>query len=403
MKDRLINAEKPPKGKCLTTYIFTFWFATEILLSVNLQNVAGISMNLLTQFQAVLTLALLIVQIAWFQNYTKQEFWYIAGISVLLAIAMMMSGIRSLFSAWLFIVASQNTEFDEIVRFAYIILLVTLLAVILFYFSGMIPDPRYHRGNHLRPSFGFPHPNTFGARLFQLVAFHCYLRRNRLRWWDRVLTLALAFFAYAVPNSQAATVGILFIFIVMLGIHLRIKLPVWWSVAFAACIPVASIALSWMDVRAYPLLSRIDRMLSSRFSSVHTVWQRYGVTLFGNRIYVTPQERALVGLKQSLWLDNAYGYILLRYGVVVFLLFVAGYLYTIYWYEKHSYSVLAGVLLVYALYGVEESYLQMLSYNVFLLAMAPALYGRRSASVALPEIYFSLPALVSQLRNHWKR
>ncbi len=402
MKDKLTHAETLPGGKCLTTYIFAFWFATEILLSVNLESVAGISMNLLTQLQAVLTLALLMVQIAWFQNYTKQEFWCIAGISVLLAIAMMTSGIRSLFSTWLFIVASQNTDFDENVRIAYDILLVMLFVVILFYLAGVIPDPLYDRENHLRFSFGFTHPNTFGARLFQLAACRCYLRRSRLRWWDIVLTLALAFFAYSVPNSQAATVGILFIFIVMLGICLRIKIPVWWSVTFAACIPAASIALSWMDVRAYPLLLYIDRMLSSRFASVHTVWQRYGVTLFGHKIYVTPQERALIGLDQSLWLDNAYGYILLRYGMVVFLLFAAVYLYTIYWHGKHSHGVLVGVLLVYALYGVEESYLQMLSYNVFLLAMAPVLYDKRAASDTLPEIYFSLPALVSQIRDRWK-
>lgn len=403
MKDRLINAEKPPKGDCLTTYIFTFWFATEILLSVNLQNVAGISMNLLTQFQAVLTLALLIVQIAWFQNYTKQEFWCIAGISVLLTIAMMTSGIRSLFSAWLFIVASQNTDFDEIIRIAYNVLLVMLLVVILFYFAGVIPDPLYYRGNHLRFSFGFTHPNTFGARLFQLVACRCYLRRRRLRWWDSVVALALAFFAYVVPNSQAATVGILLVCVVMLGIYLKIKLPVWCLVTFAACIPAVSVVLSWINVREYPLLARIDRMLSSRFTCVHIVWQRYGVTLFGHRIYVTPQERALIGLKQSLWLDNAYGHVLLRYGAAVFLLFVAGYLYTIYWHGKRCHGVLVGILLVYALYGVEEIYLQMLSYNVFLLVMAPILYNKRAESVTLSEIYFSLPALVSQIRNRKKR
>ncbi len=394
-----MNTKTLTKEKCLTYYIFAFWFTTEVFQGINLQSIAGIPLEALAEVQAILTLTMLVIQIAWFQDYTKREFWCIAGITVLLGVSMLLSGARNLFSAWLFIVASQKVDFDKIVGLAYRILLVTLVAVILLYFAGVIPDPLYYRGERLRLSLGFMHPNTFGMRLFQLSTCHFYLRRDRLRWWDSALLLAFAAFAYVVPNSQTATIGILFTVLVMLGIRLKVKISVWWAVSFAACMPVVSVVLSWVDLQKYPVLARIDRLLSSRFTCVHTVWQRYGVTIFGNRIYVTPEERALIGLEQHLWLDNAYGSILLRHGIAVLLLFTAGYLYTICWHGKRRHGVLVCFLVLYAVYGVEENYLHMLSFNIFLLAMAPVLYGQRTASDAPPEVYFHFPALVGKIRE----
>lgn len=383
----------------LMLYAFAFWYATEVFLGVNLEMVADISIHLLSELQAVVTLGLLAIQIAWFQEYTRREFFCIAGVSLLLLVTMLTSDIRSLFSAWLFIVAAKNSDFEKCVQIAYKILIVTVIAVVLLYLCRVIPDPMIYRGDVWRPSFGFTHPNTFGMRVFQLMACHCYLKRERFRWWDGALLLVLAGFIYAVPNSQTATVGLLFIFVVMLGVRLKVKISTWWAIALTVCLPVVSIAMSFIDVKNYPILARVDRLLSSRFSNAHKVWQMYGVRWFGNRIYVSAQERALVGIEERLWLDNAYCYIMLRYGIVVLFLFMIGYLYMMYWHGKHGNGLLVCYLFLFAIYGVEEIYLQMLSYNIFLLAMAPALYVKGEAHDKPPEIYFSLQAWVRKIKR----
>ena len=316
---------------------------------------------------------------------------------------MLTSGIRYLFSAWLFVVAAQKADFEQVVRLTYRILLVCLVVIALFYLAGLIPDPYRYRGDKLRYSFGFTHPNSFGAYVFHLAACHCYLRRDRFRWWDIVLMLVLAAFVYFVPNSQTATVGILLTLIIMLCVRYRINVPVKWIVVLTVCLPVVSILLSSMDLQKYPFLMAIDRLLSSRFSKGHEVWQMYGATLMGNKIYVSQAERALIGLDQYLWLDNAYCYMLLRYGAVTLCLFSAGYIYTVYWHGKRRHSGLVYLLFLYAIYGVEEIYLQILGFNVFLLAAAPVLYGQREDPEVQPTIWFSLPGLVEKIRSHVKK
>ena len=217
------------------------------------------------------------------------------------------------------------------------------------------------------------------------------------------MMMALAAFAYFGPNSQTATLGILLALFVVLCDRHKINIPVMWVVVLTACIPVFSVLLSSMSLHEHPLLAMIDGLLSNRFSGAHNVWQMYGVTLLGKKIYILPAERALIGLKQPLWLDNAYCYILLRYGAVTLCLFSVGYLYTIYWHGKRHHSCLVCLLILYAIYGVEESYLQMTGFNVFLLAMAPALYGQRSDSEAASTIYFSLPCFVEKIRSYSKK
>lgn len=384
-------------------YIFAFWFATNIFEGINRSSIAGVPIHALSQVQALLTLGLLGIQIAWFQDYTKREFWCIAGVTLVFAVSMLTSGIRYLFSAWLFIVAAQKTDFEQLVRIAFRILLACLLVIALFYLADLIPDPHYYRGDKLRYSFGFTHPNSFGMHLFHLSACWCYLRRDRFRWWDILLMLALAAFAYFGPNSQTATLGILLALLIMLCVRYRVNVPVVWVAALTACLPVVSVLLSSMDLQGYPLLRAIDGLLSNRFSGAHNVWLRYGATLLGNKIYVLPEERALIGLEQSLWLDNAYSYILLRYGAVSLCVFSAGYIYTICWHGKRRHNGLVYLLFLYAIYGVEENYLQMLGFNVFLLATAQALYGQRADPKVSPAIYFSLPILVGKIRDHVKK
>ena len=133
---------------------------------------------------------------------------------------------------------------------------------------------------------------------------------------------------------------------------------------------------SGINTNKYYILAKLDSWLSSRFSVCHKVWSLYGVSFFGQRIYVTEDERRLVGIKNPLWLDNAYVSILLRYGILVFLIFCFGYLYLIKIVEMQKDDVLMIILFLYALYGTIETGLYMITHNIFLIAFSVLIYGK---------------------------
>ena len=142
------------------------------------------------------------------------------------------------------------------------------------------------------------------------------------------------------------------------------------------CFCFFSIYFAYIDVKRNSVLAVIDKWMSSRLSSCHIVWQLYGVSALGQRVYISEDERKLVGIKTRLWLDNAYVGILLRYGILVFLIFSVGYLCLIKFMIIQKQYVLAIILFLYALYGVMENGLYMVTHNIFLITFSFLLYGR---------------------------
>ena len=100
------------------------------------------------------------------------------------------------------------------------------------------------------------------------------------------------------------------------------------------------------------------------------------MSFFGQKVYRSEQERKLVGITRTLWLDNAYVNMLLRYGVLVFLIFSIGYLYLIKNMTMQKKYVLVIILFLYSLYGAMEPALYMITHNIFLIAFSEILYNK---------------------------
>lgn len=96
----------------------------------------------------------------------------------------------------------------------------------------------------------------------------------------------------------------------------------------------------------------------------------------GQKVYISESERKLVGIKTRLFLDNAYLGIFLRYGLLVFFIFFIGYLCLIKAMIIRKEYIVAIILFMYALYGVMESGLYMISHNIFLITFSSLLYKK---------------------------
>ena len=111
----------------------------------------------------------------------------------------------------------------------------------------------------------------------------------------------------------------------------------------------------------------------------------YGVPIFGQRVYVTEDERKMAGIQSRIWLDNAYVNVLLRYGIVIFLIFSIAYFCLLKTLVLQKQYMLATLLFLYALYGIMENGLYMITHNIFLIMFSVLLY-RKSLREELRDI-----------------
>lgn len=378
-------------------YIFVLWYSTEILYNSTLKSIMGLSIDKISDTITWLVFSLLLTQILFLQKYSKREMLIITAITFPIVISTVLSGQRTIMSAWMFIVAAKNVEFKQIIHVAYKILLIMIPMIILLCLAGIIDNRILLRGSVRRYSLGFSHPNQLGLRIFQLVACYCYIYKEKLRKINYICIFLATVFLIRIPNSQAAyiTMG-MFLFMLLVYKYIIRKKSMYIAlfkkcVLYGTfCLSLFSIIFSGIDINKYYVLARLDSWLSSRFSVCHKVWLLYGVSFWGQRIYVTEDERKLVGIKSPLWLDNAYVSLLLRYGILIFLIFCIGYLCLIKFVEMQQDDVLMIILFLYALYGTIETGLYMITHNIFLIAFSALIYGK---SLQIENSYPDLPQM----------
>ncbi len=369
-------------------YIFIFWYITKIIGSTTLKTICGVPIGTASSLANYLILVLLMIWMVFFQSYGKKEFAIIAIASIPFLLTAAASRNFSLLSGWMFIVAAKDVEFEKMIRAAYKALLFTILFVLVLYAGNILEDYTMVRDGAVRRSLGFVHPNQLGVRLFQLIACHCYLHRHKMKAVDYGIAAAAAVFVYIVPNSQSACMCIV-ILVLLVGAGSLIERYAQGMLSFygkglaaaAALLNILSIVLSLTDVKRNAFLQQIDAWMSYRFSHSFEVLQVYGIPLWGQKVLLIEEERRKMGMTDGagrLYLDNAYMTLLIKYGIVSYLIFSVAYLLLVNYCRMKKKYFIVSILLVYALYGVMENAVFMMSHNVFLLAFAGMMYERLS-------------------------
>lgn len=364
-------------------YIFIFWYSTEILFNSTLDSIMGVSADKISDIVTWIVFVLLMFQIAFLQSYTKRELMIIIFITIPVIIATVLSGQRQMMSVWMFIVAAKNVDVNSVICTAYRISLIMLPLVMLMCLLGIIENATMMRGSVQRFALGFSHPNQLGLSVFQLMACYCYINKDKLYKLNYVYFLLVVLFLVKIPNSKTAYIATtVLLFMLVLYKFIRNQKPEY-MVAYEKgiligtfCLNFFSVFFSYIDVNRNFILARINSWMSSRFSVCHKVWLLYGVSFLGQRIYVTESERELVGIKNRLWLDNSYVSLLLRYGILMFLIFSIGYLCLVKSMLLKREYVLAIILFLYAIYGLMETGWYMITHNIFLITFSTLLYKK---------------------------
>jgi hypothetical protein len=282
-------------------------------------------------------------------------------------------------ATWIFIIAAKYMDLDKLMNIAYVVQVVMIALVIYLFLTGVIEEQTLYRGTVLRHSLGFSHPNQLGVRVFQLMVCRYYKKRKKVIFLDVVLNVGAAVFINVVANSKTCFYALVILSIMMLS-HIIISMTninldsfIVYTILLALFSNIFSVIFSFVNVKKYALLNIIDKAMSRRFYHCYRTMKFYGVSLWGKDVQKIV-KRHIIGRVYHFWLDNAYMTIVLRYGIIVFCIFSALYISTMFYLKKEKQFVLMEIMCIYAIYGIMENNYFAMSMNIFLLILSYPIY-----------------------------
>ena len=223
-----------------------------------------------------------------------------------------------------FCVSATNMSFQSVCKSVLFSTLAGMAFVLLLYASGIIDGRVLRAINPLtgeevsRNAFGFRHQNYLGKLAFAAFLAYIYLRMDKLKPIDVLVTAATFVFLYFFVNTKTASFLVLaalpIAFLVRNGNGLTFQRTL---VAAFLLLQVGEIVAVCLFDSSNGLLATLNGLMSSRIAAAHTMLEGYPITPFGQDVAIVSSIDALRAGTGSATLDISFFNILLRNGVII--------------------------------------------------------------------------------------
>ena len=237
------------------------------------------------------------------------------------------------------------------------------------------------------PQFNCYSSTDLAAHYFWIIAAYLWIRGRKITWLEILAIGALDIFVYSVTGSNTSllTISMVLVFAIFLRFCVSFNMlqtPESGSgdtifrgrlsrvVSFLACYSFVIIAAICIGLAACyntgsPLMFRLDQILHNRIAYGFRGLMEYGV-------HFVAEDSPTIAMCSSadgfyFYLDSSYLSLLIRYGVLFLVVYLAGMTFIQNKYKKYTYGAL--ILAVCALSCIEEPHLNELPYNFFILLL----------------------------------
>lgn len=356
-------------GYSLFIATFSFFYYTQFSVINDVSNTANI-------FRGI-TFAFLFFGL-FFQKYSIKEIFIITALSLFGLYISLQSKSTDVLITFFLIVVMRKIEFQKIVKVDFYTRLISTAIIFLLSIIKYIPSLDTYRDGILRHSFGFYHPNLFGAYVLILTLEFIYLgyikNKTTYRIW---VTLPIIWFVEKTTDDRSVVVGLIIFFL----LYMMLKISVFYNMSskfykiFIFGILTMMSFISLFSSYAYnPTISfwgGINKLLSGRPELINTIVKGfYPVKWFGQSTPLLGDSAVMVnGMAKFLYADNSYMSILIRFGIFTFIIFVV-------WLLKNSFSFLNGEnrivmfcwLVAMLAWGLSENKLILIQFNILLFS-----------------------------------
>lgn len=311
-------------------------------------------------------------------------------IFLLVSIATLRSESLTIFTDVFLIVACKNVRLEKTIKLDLKIRFLFLIGIALVCLTNLIPDTLDYRNGILsRHSLGFAHPNRFALHIFMICIYYLYINYYKIKIRQIIMIFFLGFFTLFLSDGRTSCLGIFLVLIIAILNRYNLKrkkdsiieknikivstLSVIFSISFSILAPVLYL-LGIFKINS-------ESTFGSRIYMSSQGIRNYGITLFGQKIDLVTSIMARLTGRVANGIDNAYIYILVNYGVIILLLFIALIVVALkYAIKRSDYAGVLCFLIIIAV-GIMENQILNIESDLFLLYVGKALYDRKKYNV----------------------
>lgn len=280
----------------------------------------------------------------------------------------------------LLIVGCRGIPFRKIVKTYLLTCSVLLIITMAFALTGRIENfVLQQEGRRLRIAFGVIYPTDFSAHVFYMIIAYCYLRKEKIKYIEIGAIAALGIFVYVFCDARLNAVCILLTAGIVTYNKLRHKNAAQaqkkyeMNSVFSAILCFSTTIFSIMMIGMTLLYSPnnkwmvlLDRLLNNRLKLGKKGIDLYGLSVFGQQIYLIGNGNHITQPKNYFFLDSSYLFVLLQYGILVLgvllVLFMAMGLRA----RKEQDWLLLWLIALMSLQCVVEHHIMDISFNILL-------------------------------------
>lgn len=322
-----------------------------------------------------------IIFVSYYRNLNFKMIFLFAMVMGVICIVAYTSNYSPLLAWGLMIFAVRGIECEFIVSVYFKTFIALGILIPLMSVTGVIPNTVMDTVGIIgkRYAYGFTHPNLLGAVLLVIVICWCYLHWKSIKLYHIIIINLISYGMMQITDSASSFICIAFISVITLlerWFDKKSKLNVWYLGIIVLLIfcPVISYYFMVKYTSSDPHMLAIDLFTTGRLRTMHAFFVKYGIKIFGNPITFDMETRSLLLFA----LDNSYGYILIRFGIVVSMFYFMGLFKVI----KRAIQIrdtrIVICVLTFLVYGLFENYFFKTQFNFTLLFIFANYYGNSS-------------------------
>lgn len=293
-------------------------------------------------------------------------------------IARRYSGVDALLETGFLIAGANDIDYRKILKVYLIVEIPTTICTMIAGYTGVITDLVYHRGEQVRMSFGFVYPTDFAAGIIFMVTAWCVLRQVRCTWIEIGLMIisVVLFEKYCDVRNSEIVMMILIICVVYLKIRNKLAAkkgkeytPSLLLKILCLVAPYGLAGFMILVSRFYrpdiEWMAKLNTLFSTRLSLGKEVFDRYDIQIWGQDIPMRGNGGSTEVVADYFFIDSSYVNILMRLGLVAFILVML--IISIIMIKSLNHPYMLMVMAIVCIHSVMEHHMFEVYYDVFLM------------------------------------
>lgn len=256
-------------------------------------------------------------------------------------------------------------------------------------------------------TYGFIHRNVLAANITVICLAWFYFRWKKIKVLDVAVWSTIALLSWPVAQSRT---GLILLFLIIFGMFFGRRKRKWirYIPELRKIVLICLIAFILISVIGTLLYSDdsvfwkvVDSIFTKRFKYANQCLEEYGLSLFGQQLPLVSTMEAQTSGATRLILDNSYMRAVLYYGIVPGGMFLGAYFQALSHSARHKNVRLLICLLLFAVYGLSESYLLDVNYQ-FALVIAWNRYFFKESGEAGTEYNGTVPEHIHDVIRQYR-